>query len=98
MSPYRSATRSRSAPSTTCVSPLRCDLPLLSADSSRRTQGSIFFVVAAEERKRNAARLERRKQMSLPAALWDRVPHPWRGWNKENKAGSFEWTEDKFQQ
>ncbi|GAA6001592.1 caleosin family protein [Rhodotorula paludigena] len=60
--------------------------------------GSIFFVVAAEERKRNAARLERRKQMSLPAALWDRVPHPWRGWNKENKAGSFEWTEDKFQQ
>ncbi|BGP51369.1 hypothetical protein JCM10450v2_007307 [Rhodotorula kratochvilovae] len=58
--------------------------------------GSIFFVVAAEERKRRAARAEARKHMTFFQRLVDSIPGPWKGWHKENKAANFEWTEDKF--
>ncbi|GAA6055813.1 hypothetical protein JCM3770_004772 [Rhodotorula araucariae] len=58
--------------------------------------GSIFFVVAAEERKRRAARAEARKHMTFLQRLVDSIPGPWKGWHKENKAANFEWTADKF--
>ncbi|GAA5900760.1 hypothetical protein JCM8208_004604 [Rhodotorula glutinis] len=58
--------------------------------------GSIFFVVAAEERKRQAARREARKSMTVVQKVVDSVPGPWKGWHKENKAANFEWTADKF--
>lgn len=63
---------------------------------STHAQGSIFFVVAAEERKRLAARREARKSMTIVQKVVDSVPGPWKGWHKENKAANFEWTEDKF--
>ncbi|GAA6040435.1 hypothetical protein JCM8097_004548 [Rhodosporidiobolus ruineniae] len=58
--------------------------------------GSLFFVVAAAERERRAARRVARQRMTLPQLVWDSVPGVWQGWNKENKAGNFEFTEDKF--
>ena len=82
--------------------PSRLVPPRAGADSQRlprrltRSQGSIFFVVAAEERKRQAARREARKSMTLVQKVVDSVPGPWQGWHKENKAANFEWTADKF--
>ncbi|GAA6025267.1 hypothetical protein JCM10207_009017 [Rhodosporidiobolus poonsookiae] len=61
--------------------------------------GSLFFVVAHEERKRRAARAAARKQMSWSAWVVDSLPFVGlfrHGWVKENKAGNFEFTEDKF--
>ncbi|BGP19787.1 hypothetical protein JCM10213_003096 [Rhodosporidiobolus nylandii] len=59
--------------------------------------GSIFWVVAAEERKRNAQRKLDRQRMTIPQLMWDSVPGVWKGWKKENKAGNFEFTKDKFE-
>jgi hypothetical protein len=34
--------------------------------------------------------------MSFVQKLVDSLPNPYRGWTTENRAGQFEWTEDKF--
>jgi len=58
--------------------------------------GSLFYIVAHAERQRRAERQKKRAQMSFVQKLVDSLPNPYRGWTTENRAGQFEWTEDKF--
>ncbi|POY72849.1 hypothetical protein BMF94_4104 [Rhodotorula taiwanensis] len=58
--------------------------------------GSLFYIVAHAERQRRAERQKKRQQMSFVQKLVDSLPNPYRGWTTENRAGQFEWTEDKF--
>ena len=59
-------------------------------------QGSLFYIVAHAERQRRAERQKKRAQMSFVRKVVDSLPNPYRGWTTENRAGQFEWTEDKF--
>ncbi|GAA5843257.1 hypothetical protein JCM11251_002264 [Rhodosporidiobolus azoricus] len=58
--------------------------------------GSLFYIVAAEELKRMEQRRVARQRMSWPAWVWDSVPGVWKGWKKENKAESFDFEKAKF--
>ncbi|GAA5992946.1 hypothetical protein JCM10908_000763 [Rhodotorula pacifica] len=58
--------------------------------------GSLFYIVAHAERQRRAERQKKRQQMTFVQKLVDSLPNPYRGWTTENRAGQFEWTEDKF--
>ncbi|GAA5899612.1 hypothetical protein JCM6882_001163 [Rhodosporidiobolus microsporus] len=58
--------------------------------------GSLFFVVAAEELKRKEQRRRARQQMGWLEWAWDSVPGVWQGWKKENKAANFKFTSDKY--
>lgn len=75
---------------------LPVDLSAAHLAPSTTPQGSLFYIVAHTERQRNAQRQKARAQMSFLGRLVDRLPNPRRGWTTENRAGQFEWTEEKF--